>query len=155
MARNKADVYIEQGCKIFISEDPIVIVFMTPLMRRQLDVLDYSSFFIDTSASSDQANTALTLILVATKAGAVPVACALHESQSEENYVKIFVMLLELWANSAIKKIVNFMTDDSHALKNALHSVFPSVRQLLCHFHLLQALWRWLSNAKNRILLEY
>lgn len=97
---------MDQGCRILISEDPVSIVFMTPLMIRQLDALDYSSVFIDTSASCDQVNTALTLILVATKAGAVPVACALHENQTEENYVKVFMMLLQLWGgHTTVKKL--------------------------------------------------
>ena len=39
------------------------------------------------------------------------------------------------------------MTDDSMAEKAALKKVFPSARQLLCHFHMAQAEWRWLMSS--------
>lgn len=37
-----------------------------------------------------------------------------------------------------------FMTDDSAAEKSSLSAVWPNARQLLCHFHVVQAMWRWL-----------
>ncbi len=40
-----------------------------------------------------------------------------------------------------------FMTDDSAAEKAALRAVFPQALQLLCHFHMLQAEWRWFMSA--------
>lgn len=46
------------------------------------------------------------------------------------------------------------MSDDSRAEKNSLHSVWPEARQFLCHFHMAQAEWRWLHNAKNGITLS-
>ncbi|KAJ8947638.1 hypothetical protein NQ314_008571 [Rhamnusium bicolor] len=47
-----------------------------------------------------------------------------------------------------------FMTDDSASERNALSSVYPSSRLLLCLFHLAQALWRWLWASENHILNE-
>ena len=44
-----------------------------------------------------------------------------------------------------------FMTDDSKAEINALKHVFPDSTTLLCIFHLLQALWRWLWNGSHNI----
>ncbi|XP_064478277.1 uncharacterized protein LOC135391772 [Ornithodoros turicata] len=41
------------------------------------------------------------------------------------------------------------MADNSAAEKAALHSVWPNATQLLCHFHVAQAEWRWLTSAKN------
>lgn len=41
------------------------------------------------------------------------------------------------------------MTDDSTPEKAALRAVFPSALQLLCHFHMLQAEWRWLMSASS------
>lgn len=43
------------------------------------------------------------------------------------------------------------MTDHSTAEKNALKLVWPESRQLLCHFHVAQAEWRWLMSVKNAI----
>ena len=36
------------------------------------------------------------------------------------------------------------MTDDSAAEKGALKRVWEKSTQLLCHFHVAQAEWRWL-----------
>jgi hypothetical protein len=44
-----------------------------------------------------------------------------------------------------------FMTDDSTPEKAALRAVFPRALQLLCHFHMLQAEWRWLMSASSGV----
>lgn len=43
------------------------------------------------------------------------------------------------------------MTDNSAAEKAALTATWPEGRQLLCHFHVAQAEWRWLTAARNNI----
>jgi len=43
------------------------------------------------------------------------------------------------------------MTDDSAAMKLALKAVWPETRQFLCHFHVGQAEWRWLTSKVNNI----
>lgn len=54
------------------------------------------------------------------------------------------------------------MTDDCKALRQALQDVYPHITGLLCVFHVLQAMWRWLwsthhgasqMNSYGRILL--
>lgn len=44
-----------------------------------------------------------------------------------------------------------FLTDDSKAEKGAIAQVFPEAAQLLCIFHLLQAVWRWLWNKEHEV----
>ena len=50
------------------------------------------------------------------------------------------------------------MTDDCRAERSALKNVWPESTLLLCQFHILQALWRWLQSdsetksAKQRII---
>jgi len=44
-----------------------------------------------------------------------------------------------------------FMTDNSSALKGALGALWASASQLLCHFHVSQAEWRWLLTSKNGV----
>ena len=46
------------------------------------------------------------------------------------------------------------LTDDASALQEAIAAQWPKARRLLCTFHLLQSIWRWLWNAKNNILLQ-
>ncbi|CAN8016752.1 unnamed protein product [Ixodes persulcatus] len=44
-----------------------------------------------------------------------------------------------------------FMTDNSSAEKAALQETWPTARHLLCHFHVAQAEWRWLTAAHNGV----
>lgn len=43
------------------------------------------------------------------------------------------------------------MTDNSPGERNAISRVWPSSEQYLCHFHVGQQEWRWLSDSKNEI----
>lgn len=43
------------------------------------------------------------------------------------------------------------MTDDSAAEKEALNIIWPSSIQFLCHFHVAQKEWRWLTDTKSHI----
>ena len=43
------------------------------------------------------------------------------------------------------------MTDDSSAERNALQSVWPETKHLLCVFHFLQRNWTWLHDGTNKI----
>ena len=42
-----------------------------------------------------------------------------------------------------------FMTDNSTAQKNALYSLWPGSRLLLCRSHVPQAVWRWLWSSQH------
>jgi len=44
-----------------------------------------------------------------------------------------------------------FITDDSEAERQALKSVWPQSKQLLCRFHVCQSVWRWLWTNENSI----
>jgi len=153
LAADKKANLEQQGFKIQLQEEPFALSVITPLMQRILQSIAGRtvSLFIDTSSSCDQLNTALTLVLVDTKAGAVPIGVCLHDSQSEASYKTVFTQLKESWLSIATVPIENFMTDDSSAIKNALAVVWPDVRQLLCLFHVPQAVWRWLWDGSHGI----
>ena len=98
--------------------------YQSSLMQRTAGTcIVPQTIFIDTSSSCDQMNTSLTLFLVATNVGAVPVACSLHQGQSEKMYTTPFSQVKQLWETDANLAIGNFMTDESAPLKNALRSV--------------------------------
>ncbi|KAH6939351.1 hypothetical protein HPB50_017405 [Hyalomma asiaticum] len=50
-----------------------------------------------------------------------------------------------------LKAPKTFVTDKSVAEKAALEHTWPSTRQLLCHFHVAQGEWRWLTTSKNNV----
>ena len=44
-----------------------------------------------------------------------------------------------------------FMTDDNSGQRGALSDIWKESILLLCTFHFLQAVWRWLFNSNNSI----
>ena len=46
------------------------------------------------------------------------------------------------------------MTDNCHELRSSLSDVWPGAVSLLCLFHVLQQVWRWLFEKKNGISVE-
>ena len=44
-----------------------------------------------------------------------------------------------------------FLTDDCEAERSAIAQVFPSTERFLCIFHVLQAVWRYLCDAKSGV----
>lgn len=49
--------------------------------------------FVDTTATCDSTSSSLTVLLTATKAGALPIADIIHENQTEEGYRRAFLLL--------------------------------------------------------------
>jgi len=99
-----------------------------------------------------------TFMFGASKVGAIPLAVAIHTSQSEENYKKAFQLIKEELGQSAFGGNGHpntFRIDDSKAEFNALKAVWPKSVILLCAFHVLQSVWRWLWEAKNTIKNEH
>ena len=43
------------------------------------------------------------------------------------------------------------MTDNCAPERSALKSVWPTARQYLCPFHILQQVWRWLLDSKHGV----
>ena len=72
---------------------------------------------MDSSASCDLNGTSLTFFVTASSVGGLPVCMALHRSQSQDNYEKVFEI--------AKKNISCFMTDMSDAEQKALALHWP------------------------------
>lgn len=143
------------GFLIEYRKNPKIIILISPIMQRiyNSDFIE-DMFFIDTTSSCDQSNTSITFVFASSKIGALPVACAFHTSQDEANYTLVFSMIKEAFEKKFNEKKMNpavIMTDDSAAERNALKTIFPDSRLLLCCFHVAQAFWRWLSSSMHGI----
>lgn len=70
------------------------VLVVTPMMRRcqQLEA-SREVIFIDSTSSCDATQSTLTVVLAATKAGAVPIAILIHKTQSTEGYLAAFGLL--------------------------------------------------------------
>ncbi|KAL5239398.1 hypothetical protein ACI65C_006808 [Semiaphis heraclei] len=156
----KVDHFLEQNKSVTISiqgEATWAVLIVTPIMERAHKLkCSQEIIFLDSTSSVDTTSNSITVILTPSKAGAIPLAILIHNGESEENYTNAFNLLknkfpLCFGGNSAP---MVFMSDDSSAEKNSLHSVWPSAKQFLCHFHMAQAEWRWLHDTKNGIQLD-
>lgn len=145
----------EKGFIINSKRNPKVIVVVSPIMKRVfLSEMTNDMLFIDTTSSCDQSDTAITFVFTSSKVGALPVACAFHTSQDTSNYTLVFSMIKDALDEIDQEKKMNpaiIMTDDSAAERNALRTIFPMARLLLCCFHVGQAFWRWLCGSEHKI----
>lgn len=149
----KQKYYEELGVQVLVRSKPLLIVVITPIMKRIfLEDFNNEIVFIDSSGSCDQTSTCVTFIFTANKIGAMPLACVLHTEQTEANYTLAFSAVKEaLESNNKIFEPKIVMTDDSFAERNALKAVFPTSRLLLCIFHICQAFWRWLWQREHKV----
>ncbi|XP_049268830.1 uncharacterized protein LOC119381717 [Rhipicephalus sanguineus] len=75
-----------------------------------------------------------------------------HQEQLSARHFEMPLFLISKAGDFAFVAPHVFMTDNSRPEKDALRSVWPSAQQLLCHFHVLQAEWRWLTSSKSNVL---
>ncbi|KAK8398892.1 hypothetical protein O3P69_004174 [Scylla paramamosain] len=106
--------------------------------------------FVDTTSHVNQIKTAVTPLLCASPAGAMPLGVILSSSQDELSYTKGFGLLKDVLGDVAFfgKNYPDcFMTDNCKTEKKALCNVWPHAKQYICIFHLLQQVWKWLCTS--------
>ena len=90
-------------------------------------------------------------------AGGLPLGFLITSSESEETLSRAFEMFKNILPDYAfgkrgkLKGPILFMTDDADAEINALKKVWPESKRLLCVWHVLNAVWRWLWSADHQI----
>lgn len=105
--------------------------------------------FVDSTSACDPEQHSITFVMTPCAAGAVPLGIIITKGQTSESYCAGFQLLLDIVSNSFHPKI--FLTDNSEAEILALNKIFPNSLTLLCIFHVLQAVWRWLWDSKHGI----
>ena len=111
--------------------------------------------FVDSSSNMDEHNLRLFLFCTHSVAGALPLGIVITSDEQTETLVKAFTMFKEILPeNSFFRKGFPdvFMTDNCAELREALSEVFPLSRFLLCVFHILQQVWRWLYEKRHGVL---
>jgi len=134
------------GAIVAVSDDPFAMAIVTLLMNRaHSTILAGDICFVDSTASCDADNHAITFMLTPTAAGAVPLGVLITDSASESSYTAAFNQLKQSLPPSSFGGTgwpATFTTDDSDAEHNVLHSVWPDAVLRLCLFHVPQAVWR-------------
>ena len=70
------------------------VLVVTPLMKRVQEIQPASEIiFIDSTSSVESTQSTTTLLLAATKAGAIPIGILMHKNQTTEAYTKAFDLL--------------------------------------------------------------
>jgi len=113
--------------------------------------------FVDSTASCDAENHVITFVLLLSPYGAVPGAVFITAGRSQQDYAAGFTALDRLLESQGFHgkgHPIVIITDDSAAERSALSTVWPEALQLLCHFHVMQAVWRWLLDSKHKISMD-
>ncbi|XP_077525565.1 uncharacterized protein LOC144137004 [Haemaphysalis longicornis] len=108
--------------------------------------------FLGSTASCDESQTTVTIVLVATGAGAMPSPyyCTALKAESYKATFDLFKQSYPCCFGDA-RAPQAFMTDNSAAKKAALCATWTQGIQLPCHFHVAQAEWRWLQASRNHV----
>jgi hypothetical protein len=135
----------------------LVVALCSPLMKRVHGQLRSSEevVFVDSSGTMDRHNTRIFIFLAPSVAGALPLGIVMTYSESEEALTKGFNLLKSILPDNAFHGKGGpaiFMTDNSAPLRNALKATFTHATLLLCTFHTLQAVWRYLWDSHHKVV---
>ncbi|XP_062391790.1 uncharacterized protein LOC134079728 [Sardina pilchardus] len=135
-----------------------IIAICTPLMKRVHALVRHSAeiVFVDSSGNCDRTNSRIFLLLTHSAAGGLPLGVVITTSESQNTITAGLKLLKDLLPQDAFSgrgdlgpQVV--MTDDCQALRQAVLDVYPQTHPILCVFHILQAMWRWLWDANNGV----
>ncbi|CAG8847485.1 13803_t:CDS:2, partial [Gigaspora margarita] len=140
-----------------------ILCIVTGLMSRVHEKIRKAGeiCYVDASASFEPLNTSITLLYTSCIAGALPLGLFITSDELEItikeaiNILKLILPQHAFFGRGCDVGPQNFLTDDSAAERNALKFCWPQSNLLLCTFHVLQAFWRWLYNAKHGISKEH
>ena len=135
-----------------------IIAACTPLMERA-HALEQSGHIvhIDASGNMDADNCRVFLLLSETCVGGLPLGILISSCESAEvltaglNLLKTILPPNAFGGAGPEKGPMIFMVDDCDPEHISLRTAFPETLIWLCHFHILQAVWRWLWDGNHNI----
>ena len=161
----QADEYnAEQGencvrVEKFMNE--IIVVIITPLMKRHHRITEAGDIMgIDSGRGYDRHNTVIWHLTTKSANVTVPLGLILTNSETAEVLTKALELYKEMLQEDCFggrgRNLgpLLIIRDGSDVEATAISNVWPLVIQLLCIFHVLQALWRWLFASENGIKLS-
>ena len=169
--QEKADEYNKSqgndGAISFRSEDDgektydysLAVVIVTPLMSRVHKYVRHAGelVFMDSTSNVDEKGSRFFMLCTHSAAGGLPLAVIITNNETEKTLTMALELLKKHLPEVAFygrgKDIgpLIFLTDNNNEERSSLHAVWPSSVLLLCLFHVMEALWRWLYDKKNNI----
>ena len=113
--------------------------------------------FLDSSSNMEEYNLRVFVAVTHNVCGALPLAILVTSDEKEQTLIDALELLKSSLPSVAFYGSDGptvFMTDNCHELREALKAVWPNSVPVLCIFHVLQQVWRWLQDRKNGIDLE-
>ena len=165
-AKDKVKEYNEKHkevlCVIAQIEGETIVAVCDKLSKRVHKLLPQAGdiVYVDATSNLDRQDSKLVKFMTCSPAGGLPLGFIVTKSESEITLTAAFVKLKEVLPDFAFygrgkdKGPVLFMTDDADAEINALHTVWPDAKLLLCVWHVLNAVWRWLWDGSHQIKKE-
>ena len=137
----------------------VVVAVCDEFSRRVHETLPQAGdiMLVDATSNLDRHDTKLFHLVSPTPVGGLPLGTLITTKEDEATidaamaeYKKILPKKAFFGRGANVgPKIV--MSDDDTAERNALSKIWPDATLLLCIFHLLQALWRWLWDSTHKI----
>ncbi|XDV36723.1 hypothetical protein PO909_006453 [Leuciscus waleckii] len=129
-------------------DQDLIIVLQTECMRKDLQDHGSNIVFFDATHCVNQYSFPLFTLLVRDDHGhGVPVAYIITSSETQETLTLALQRLRPLFP----KPPRCFMVDKDMSEINALNDVFPESDVLLCWYHVLQAVVRWLMKSDSGV----
>ena len=147
-------------CSIIQNDDGEVIVAVCDsLSRRVHKVLPQAGdiVYVDATSNLDRQDSKLVKFMTCSPAGGLPLGFVVTSSESEKVLTEAFTEFKRILPDDAFAKRGKeigptlFMTDDANAEINALRKVWPTAKLLLCVWHVLNAVWRWLWDNDHKV----
>ena len=113
--------------------------------------------FLDSSSNMEEYNLRVFVVVTHSVCGALPLgifATSDEKEQTLRDALELFKSSLPDFAFYGATGPRVFITDNCPELRVALKDVWPKSVPVLCIFHVLQQVWRWLHENKNGISLE-
>ncbi|XP_041912161.1 uncharacterized protein LOC121677466 [Alosa sapidissima] len=160
--KNQVESYnskCEEFCAVMetSSKGTPLVVICSPLMKR-VHHLKHSGelCFMDSSGNMDRESCRVFLLLTHSCAGGLPLGILLCQTKDEETIFEGLDLLRNIAGEKAFAGRGQagpqvFVTDDCRGERGALRRVYPDATLLLCSFHLLQAVWRWLWSKESGV----
>ena len=136
------------------SENQWVIAFCSKIMlgAARLNNITSKIVCIDSSGGMDRTSGHLFNLVIPGPTGSLSLGMFITFSESKADIILGLKLLKEIWYSNNISFTEPgfFMSDDSSAQIGAIYEVFPRSKVLLCQFHVVQALWRWLQANETK-----
>ncbi|XP_078663943.1 uncharacterized protein LOC144907042 [Branchiostoma floridae x Branchiostoma belcheri] len=138
---------------------PLIIALVTPLMKRVHQEVQQSGelVFIDATSNTEEHNLKVFMLCTHHVAGALPLGMLITSDEKESTLCQGFQTLKSILPSHAFyghgpdvgPDVI--LTDNCDEERNALTQTWPGATLLLCTFHVLQQVWRWLHDKNHNI----